>query len=404
MKLIVIGGGIGGLALSIALEKVGIEATIFEQAEELREAGVGVTLWHNALKVLRELGLESKVKSEGSSIKKMYLKNWQGKIFDMVPIQAWGERLGSETICLTRPVLLKTLAEAIQKEKIVCSKRFVSCEQNGKQITAFFSDGSHVVADGLVGADGIFSVVRSYLLNTNREMQSQLLAPEFFKEKKPRYAGYTCWRGLANFSHPSFEEGVAAEYWGRGCRFAVLPCGKDLVFWYATKNSPEGTIKNPVGGKEEIVPDFASWESPIPEIIAATSNTDILRNDIIDRKPIKCWGRGLFTLLGDAAHPTTPNLGQGACQALEDAVVLADSLRKEQDVIKGMRCYEHLRFPRTAWITKTSRQIGQIGQLQKASHCFLRDFFARTKWTQMYSLKQFYAAVDYSPPSLKKIA
>jgi 2-polyprenyl-6-methoxyphenol hydroxylase-like FAD-dependent oxidoreductase len=169
---------------------------------------------------------------------------------------------------------------------------------------------------------------------------------------------------------------MAFEASGPGKRFAVHHCGPGRVFWYATKNAPEGTADTPGGRKADVLECFRDWFSPIPELIAATQD-DILRNDIVDRKPIKSWGRGRVTLLGDAAHPTTPNLGQGACQAIEDAVTLAHCFARSSSPEASLRAYEDMRIRRTTTITNQSLRVGISGQLQNPLACTLRDAIVR---------------------------
>jgi 2-polyprenyl-6-methoxyphenol hydroxylase-like FAD-dependent oxidoreductase len=163
------------------------------------------------------------------------------------------------------------------------------------------------------------------------------------------------------------------EAWGPGARFALYHCGPDHVFWYATRNAAEAKPDPPEGRKAEVRRLFQHWHQPIPEAIEATPEAEILRNDIVDRKPMLGWGRGRMTLLGDAAHPTTPNLGQGACQALEDAVVLADCWRQCGEVEPALRRYEQQRWRRTAAITRASWRLGRICQWESPVACWLRN-------------------------------
>jgi 2-polyprenyl-6-methoxyphenol hydroxylase-like FAD-dependent oxidoreductase len=224
-------------------------------------------------------------------------------------------------------------------------------------VIARFADGRQEEAGLLVGADGLHSVVRSHLHGS----------------VKPRFAGYTCWRGMATCEAKALPLTTGFEAWGPGARFALYHCGPDRVFWYATHNAPEGSPDPPDGRKTEVRRLFQDWHEPILEAIEATPETEILHNDIVDRKPLSSWGRGRITLLGDAAHPTTPNLGQGACQALEDAVVLADCWRECREVEPALRRYEHQRQRRTAAITRASWRLGRICQWESPLACWLRN-------------------------------
>ena len=177
--------------------------------------------------------------------------------------------------------------------------------------------------------------------------------------------------------------GLGFESWGRGKRFGCAHIGKGRIYWFATRNAPEGERDgppgSPTGAKATLLELFEGWHHPVHELVEATGEEAIRRDDLYDREPLSgCWGEGRVTLLGDAAHPMTPNLGQGACQAIEDAVVLARCLQEPdaagREGIPGtLRRYEGLRTARTAKIVRRSRRIGQIGQLENALLCRLRD-------------------------------
>ncbi|HEV8044616.1 MAG TPA: FAD-dependent monooxygenase, partial [Rubrobacter sp.] len=152
------------------------------------------------------------------------------------------------------------------------------------------------------------------------------------------------------------------------------------VYWFATRNAPEGEDDGPAGSRAALLGAFCGWHEPVEVLIRATDEDAILRTDIYDRDPLgKTWGAGRATLLGDAAHPMTPNLGQGACQTIEDAVVLARRLRafresgEAGDTAGALRRYEVLRADRTAAIVRRSRRIGTVGQLENRFLCWLRD-------------------------------
>ena len=225
-------------------------------------------------------------------------------------------------------------------------------------MTARFANGRAEGADILIGADGIHSVIRAALHGSSR----------------PRYAGYTCWRGVAKYQGKALPIDGAFEAWGVGKRFATHPLGAGHVFWYATKNTQPAGTDGARGRKEDVLDCFRDWFPPIQEIIAATD--EILRNDIVDRKPISGWGRGRVTLLGDAAHPTTPNLGQGACMAIQDAVVLGACLREAKPEA-GLRAYEQKRERPTAAIVNLSWRVGRLGQLENSFACWMRNAIVR---------------------------
>jgi 2-polyprenyl-6-methoxyphenol hydroxylase-like FAD-dependent oxidoreductase len=384
MKAIIIGGGIGGLSAAIALQRVGIEAAVFEQAAALREIGAGLSVWTNAVKALRKLGAGEAVLATGSVVERFEARTWRGEVLAETPFGEIGRKLGAPNLIIHRAELLNGLTKLIDERFIHCDSRCVELEQNSHVVRARFADGRKAEGDLLIGADGLHSVIRAKL----------------FGESKPRYAGYTCWRGLAQFVHQEFPAGYSFESWGPGRRFAIHHCGPGRVFWYATKNLPEGMPVGAAGHQAEVLTSFEDWHTPIPQVIKATESSAILRNDIVDRKPVKHWGQGWVTLLGDAAHPTTPNLGQGACQAIEDAVVLASCLRATNDVPAALCLYENQRRARTADVTNQSWLIGKICQWENPLACWLRNRLCQTTLARQSGLRMIEKLFGYEVPDL----
>ncbi len=354
MRAIVVGAGIGGLTTAIALRRVGVEAVVFEKAPELREIGAGISVWTNAMKALEKIGVADAVRAVGRQEIGGTVRSWNGKRITEVPAEVLEKRFGLNVV-LTRPKLQETLLAALPDDAIRLDAECVGFRQDGSGVTALFSGGREERGDLLVGADGLHSVVRERL----------------FGDRKPRYAGFTAWRGLADLGDG--REGDGFEAWGRGNIFGLISLGHGRFYWYATKNAPEGQEGAPEGRKAELMELFGGWHEPIPTVIKATEEAAILRNDVYDREPLKRWGRGRVTLLGDAAHPMTPNLGQGACQAIEDAVALAEFVLRETDVQGALRGYEDRRAGRVANIVRRSRLLGKAAQLENPLLCAVRN-------------------------------
>jgi 2-polyprenyl-6-methoxyphenol hydroxylase-like FAD-dependent oxidoreductase len=211
----------------------------------------------------------------------------------------------------------------------------------------------------LIGADGIGSVVRA-----------QLLA-----DGPPRYAGYAGWRAVVHAPPGLVSPGTFSESWGRGVRFGIVDIGGRRIYWFVSETCREGSWER--GGiKSEFVQRFRGWHPPVEALLDATPEGAITATGIYDRPPARRWGAGRITLLGDAAHPMTPNIGQGACQALEDAVVLGRCLADAPGA-EGLREYERLRIPRTSALVRRSRQLGALAQASKPPLTFLRDTLVR---------------------------
>lgn len=372
--VIIIGGGIGGLATALALKRAGLEARVFEQVATLDEVGAGLTLWANAVKALGKLGLAEVVDS-AFTMDDGAIYSWQGARLSSISAEKLRRRFGASNLAIHRSDLQHALVTAIGPDMLVLGSECHAFEQDGNGVTAHFTDGRSVHGSALIGADGIHSFVRVQL----------------FGKEKLRYAGYTAWRGVT--MAPSVEIRVG-EYWGRGVRFGLVPLTQGRYYWFATRNAREGETEHQKGRKHEALSLFADWYPSIPAIIEATPENAILRNDIYDRPPRTHWTRGRVTLLGDAAHPMTPNLGQGACQALEDALVLAYCLAQTENVSVALQLYQALRIPRTTRIVNRSWSLGRIGQWKNPLACRLRD--TGFKWMpSSWQLATFEEAVGH---------
>jgi 2-polyprenyl-6-methoxyphenol hydroxylase-like FAD-dependent oxidoreductase len=356
-RAIIVGGGIGGLAAAIALVRAGWQADVFEQAAELREVGAGLTIWSNGVLALRHLGVESAALDVAAANHRTEVYSWRGQRLASMSLEELGRRLGTPSLTLLRGDLLALLARHIDPAAIHVNARLVDFLDDGARVTARFADGRQHAADILIGADGLHSIVRA----------------RRFGPEPLRYAGYTCWRGMAPVAATDLGIECGFESWGRGARFAVQPCGRERLFWYATQNAPPETSDSWQGRKRDVSRRFQHWHDPIGAVIQATDAANMLRNDIVDRPPRRGWSRGRVTLLGDAAHPTTPNFGQGACQAMEDAIVLASLLAQASDIPRALIQYERQRYRRTAWITRASWRLGRSLQRESLLANFLRD-------------------------------
>jgi 2-polyprenyl-6-methoxyphenol hydroxylase-like FAD-dependent oxidoreductase len=360
LSAIVVGGGIGGLTAAIALRQAGVAATVYERAAELREVGAGLAIWQNAIRVLDRLGLGDAVRAHAVPDLGGGFRTWRGDV--LADLSSMNRREGGPALSLIihRADLLDILRAAAGSENIQLGKQLQSFEQDAAGVTARFADGHQAQADLLIGADGINSTVRAQL----------------FGAEPPRYSGYTAWRAVTQFD-PEQVRLVAGETWGYGARFGIAPMSQGRVYWFASVNSPAGTIVPPGRRKQHLLERFRGWHAPIEALVASTDETAILQHDIYDRPPSRRWGQGRVTLLGDAAHAMTPNLGQGACQAIEDGLALAGALRAGGDIPAALRSYEARRIDRTSRIVQQSRQVGEVGQWENPLACAMRDWLAK---------------------------
>ena len=340
----IVGGGIGGIATAVALHQVGINAVVYEKAAGLHEVGAGMMLWPNATRVLREMGLLEKVLACSGPNTHFLVRATCGKVLMNIALG----KFDVPAVCMRRSDLLAVLLMALPRERVRLGYDLKCLKQSRGKVRLFFSDGLVAEHDAVVGADGIRSRVRS----------------ELFGDSYPIYRGYTVWRGLARYDGNAVPPGSNSETWGVGKRFGILNTGHERFTWYATANVPSRHLDAPCGRKRELQNMFAGWHEPVADLIDATANDGILKNGARDFAPLRRWGDGMVTLLGDAAHPCTPNLGQGGCMALEDALVLAKCVDREASLQSALRRYESLRFHRTKGIQQRSLLMGHIGQWQ----------------------------------------
>jgi 2-polyprenyl-6-methoxyphenol hydroxylase-like FAD-dependent oxidoreductase len=252
----------------------------------------------------------------------------------------------------------------------------VGFTQDATGVTAKFANGQEVRGDVLIGADGIHSVTRTQL----------------FGLIKPRYVGYACWRGLAH----TMRTGLETWAWGKGCQFGITPMSLGRAYWFVQKYAPEGEVDKPGERKNRILELFHDWHDPIPAVIEATAESDILRNDIYELQRLQQWSHGRVTLLGDAAHAMTPNLGQGACQAIEDAVELATCLKETANILAALKNYENQRVTRANNITRLAHFIGQAVQWENPILAVPRNIIIKNTPVSM-AIKQFMWILDYQP-------
>ena len=348
MRVIVIGGGIGGLTAAIALRQVGIEVDVYERAPVLREVGAGIGLMSNAMRALDILGMGDEVRSQSLARNQLSLRHANGRVISVIPDMR-------TFFVMHRAELLALLVRSMEPERLHMGWACTGFEQDADGVTASFENGSTVRADVLIGADGLRSVVKSRLL-----------------EGGPvKYSGYTCWRAIVAFQNSG--EISPQESWGAGQRFGIMPMSGGRVYWFATKNAAEGGRDASGQVKKGLARLFRGWHDPVEALLEGSAEESILRNDIYDFDPLPNFVRGRVALLGDAAHGMTPNLGQGACQAMEDGVLLGACLTKNASLSAGLLEYEHRRMPRTRQVVLRARWAGVMAQWENPVVRWMRD-------------------------------
>ena len=350
MRVIVVGGGIAGLSAAIALRRGGQQVVVLEQAPRIDPLGAGITLFANAMRALDRLGVGEPVAARGAAATRSAILTSDGRELTRVPSD-----LLEGTIALHRADLQAELAAASGAVRL--GAEVTAVEQAGDGVVARSADGSEERGDLLVGADGLSSVVRRAIADV-----------------PIRYAGYTAWRGVSSVP---VEAGRLTESWGVGERFGLVDIGHGRTYWFATKNAPEGESDEPGGRKAEILRRFSGWHEPIAAVVEASDEGAILRNDVYYLEPLARWSDGRVVLVGDSAHATTPGVGQGAAQAIEDAVVLADRLAGSDDLSSALAQFEAIRRPRADAVLRLSRRTDKAAQLASPLGCRLRNALVR---------------------------
>jgi 2-polyprenyl-6-methoxyphenol hydroxylase-like FAD-dependent oxidoreductase len=383
-RVLIVGGGIGGLAAATALQRAGVEVAVFEQSGELHEVGAGVGLQLAAVKALKRIGMLERIMEVSSEpIQALELRNYRsGKLLAKLPQGEVGGDAGLFGLNIHRGDLLATFAKSAGSDVVTLEAECVGFEQDDRGVTARFADGREERGAALVGADGIHSTVRRQLHG----------------DTPLRYSGYTVWRSMPPFKDSRLSDGYPQQAVGPGGGFGLHP-RDELLYWFASMARPEGAPDPPEGKKHELRRLYSDWYPPIPDVIEATPEEQIFRGDIYDRAPLDRWGEGRVTLLGDAAHATTPALGQGAGMTIEDAAVLAEELALEPGLERGDRiaaalsAYEGRRRPRTAAIVSESYRLSKTYNWKNPVACKVREGVMRLRPERTWR-KAFRAEVE----------
>lgn len=379
---VIVGAGIGGLAAAIGLRKAGWQVRVLERAAVLGEVGAGISLWSNALRALAELGVGQAIRAHGTMQGEGGLRLPSGRWLSRSTGAALRERDEVSILLVHRAELHRELRDALPDDVLVPGATVTDVRQDdGPATVHYVLDGEEheLSADVVVGADGLHSRTRQAVWPS---------APW------ARYAGFTAWRGVTD---EPFELATQSETWGRGAEVGLTQLVDGRVYWFATGNEPEGTVYP--DEHAEVLARFGGWHEPIAEVIRATSADSVLRHDIYQQpRPLPAFAEGRVALLGDAAHAMTPNLGQGACLALEDAVVLSAELAGTDDVAAALRRYDSTRRPRAQRLSALSDRMARLIQISNPAAVALRSAFLSVVPTRL-GTSSLARIVDWTPQS-----
>ena len=357
MKILIVGGGIGGLTAARALRRAGFRPQVIERAPAWAPVGAGIALGVNAMRVLDRLGAGAAVAARGRAVERGEIADRRGRPLAAMDIasSAPGE---TRSVAIHRAALHEALYESIGDTPVRLGTTPAAIDAEADRPRVELSDGTGDEYDLVVGADGLRSQVRDLVFGAN----------------PPRYAGYTCWRlivpGVAGIDYP-------LEMWGAGRRFGLVPIGDGLLYCFATSNAPAQEADPEDGRLQRFRKRFEDFGGAVPAVLERLKRPEqLLHNDIEDVVQAP-WHRRRVVLLGDAAHAVTPNLGQGAAMAIEDAAVLAESLAGVAPLEAALAAYESRRRRRVEWVQSRSRRLGRVAQWQSPFACAARNTLLR---------------------------
>ncbi|AUX89576.1 MULTISPECIES: FAD-dependent urate hydroxylase HpxO [Acinetobacter] len=313
MEITIIGAGMGGLTTGIALKKFGHKVTIYEQAEKILPVGAAISLWSNGVKCLNYLGLTEQVAKLGGQMDQLaYIDGLTGDTMTQFSLLPLIEEVGQRPYPVARADLQNMLMDEFGREDIQLGKKMVELQEQEDGVLVKFADGTEIKTDLLIGADGTHSITRTYVLG---------------EQVARRYAGYVNWNGLVEIS----EKLTPADQWttfvGQGKRVSLMPVADGKFYFFFDVPLQVGLENNRAEYKTLLKQYFEGWCAPVQHLIDALDEQKTNRVEIHDIEPFAQFYKGRVVIVGDAAHSTTPDIGQGGCQAMEDAIYLARSLQ-----------------------------------------------------------------------------
>lgn len=361
VDLAIIGGGVAGLSAAVACQHVKRVAHVYEAAPAFKPIGTSLSLWPNAMVCLEDWGLDRKIANSGEPIHQVAWRKPDDGAYFEVPLQEIYTQLGHEGICILRSDLHQHLLDAIPDEQLHTGHELVGCNDTGDCVELSFANGTAVRAKHVIGADGI-----------RTKLGAQLL-----KQDPLKHAGYGAWLGLSDVPSPNPLANEGCEYIGKDGRLGVFETGHDTRYWFFIANEQRPLEQALLTDPDEVLELMAEWPANLRAVVAGSDKGAVTRVSFFDRKVSATWGRGRITLIGDAVHPFLPNLGQGACQSIEDAHSLAAGLKRGKAGEELTRWLENARLKRVRNMQRGANQVGILAQSNSALIRFVRGLFSK---------------------------
>ncbi|MER8520455.1 MULTISPECIES: FAD-dependent monooxygenase [unclassified Mesorhizobium] len=388
MRAVIIGAGIAGLAVAKGLRLLGWETEIYEQASELKPLGAGLSLSANALRALRVLGLYEAVVAEAQPIHRLDLLDDEGQVLQSTDFQRFSQRYGHLSMAvLHRGDLHRALLTELPRSVIRTDMECVDARQVGEKIVLHFADGEIVESELVLACDGIHSAVRR----------------AFFPESREHFASYACWRAISPGLPQGMDPARLTESWGAGKRIGLAAIPGERVYWFACCGAER--LHDPKLAQADLAgvkAMFSGFHDPVPEVLDRTPADSLIWTDILDLDPIPSFTRGNAVLLGDAAHAVTPDLGQGAGLAMEDAAVLT-ALFGRLPADEALREYDKRRLDRARRVAAESRLYAKVAQWQNPLVVPLRNFLVKSI-PERFMDQQLDAVLDVTFEPVRSVA
>ncbi|WP_323704033.1 FAD-dependent monooxygenase [Mammaliicoccus sp. Dog046] len=340
MKIAVVGAGIGGLTVAGLMCQIGHDVNVYEGKDNLDQVGAGIGIGSNALKALKQYRMAYAIEQEGQPLEQIKIHSDLDENLSALNMK----QDDTHNITIHRNVLHEILKTYVPSERIHLNHKVTEFKPTGDGVRLCFDNGEVEEFELVIAADGLHSNIRT----------------QIYPKSLPKYAGYTCFRGVVN-AKLDIDGKEALEYWGHKGRFGIVPLKENQYYWFCTMNAKENDLQFKSFEKPHLQAYFNQFPNEVRQILDAQDEVGILQHDIYDIAPLKSFVSGRVVLLGDAAHATTPNMGQGAGQAIEDAVTLAN-LIKDRDIEAALKRYDKLRVKHTKKVILKSRKIGKVGQ------------------------------------------